>query len=58
MRAMLEWSSELLGEPEQVLVRRLSVFAGSFTQDAAESVGGEEGIEDDDVLELLSVLVD
>ena len=58
LRAALEWSFELLGEPEQVLFRRLSVFAGGFTLDAAESVGGEEDIEEDDVLELLSVLVD
>ena len=58
LRAALEWSFELLGEPEQVLFRRLSVFAGGFTLDAAESVGGEEDIEEDDVLELLSLLVD
>ena len=58
LRAALEWSFELLGEPGQVLFRRLSLFAGGFTLDAAESVGGEEGIDEEDVLELLSVLVD
>jgi DNA-binding CsgD family transcriptional regulator/Flp pilus assembly protein TadD len=48
----------LLGEPEQILFRRLSAFAGGFTLDAAESVGAGEGIDEEDVLELLSRLVD
>ncbi|CAN5658702.1 BTAD domain-containing putative transcriptional regulator [soil metagenome] len=58
LRAALEWSFELLGEPEQALFRRLAEFAGGFTLDAAESVGVGEGIDQEDVLELLSVLVD
>ena len=40
LRAALEWSFDLLGEPEQILFRKLSAFAGGFTLDAAESVGG------------------
>jgi predicted ATPase/DNA-binding SARP family transcriptional activator/DNA-binding CsgD family transcriptional regulator len=58
LRAALDWSYELLGEPEQVLFRRLSVFAGGFTLEAAESVGAGGDIEEEDVLELLSMLVD
>jgi predicted ATPase/DNA-binding SARP family transcriptional activator/DNA-binding CsgD family transcriptional regulator len=58
LRATLDWSYELLGEPEQVLFGRLSVFAGGFTLEAAESVGAGGDIEDEDVLELLSQLVD
>ena len=58
LRAALEWSFELLGEPEQLLFRRLSAFAGGFTLDSAESVAGGEDIAEEDVLELLSVLVD
>jgi predicted ATPase/DNA-binding SARP family transcriptional activator/DNA-binding CsgD family transcriptional regulator len=58
LRAALDWSYELLSEPEQVLFRRLSVFAGGFTLEAAESVGAGGGIEEEDVLELLSMLVD
>src|SRR5215203_5627364 len=58
LRAALEWSFELLGEPEQILFRRLSAFAGGFTLDAAESVGAGESIDEEDVLELLSHLVD
>jgi predicted ATPase/DNA-binding SARP family transcriptional activator/DNA-binding CsgD family transcriptional regulator len=58
LRAALEWSFDLLGKPEQILFRRLSAFAGGFTLDAAESVGGRVGIDEEDVLELLSHLVD
>jgi predicted ATPase len=39
LRATLEWSHELLGEPERKLFRRLSVFAGGLTLEAAEAVG-------------------
>jgi predicted ATPase/DNA-binding SARP family transcriptional activator/DNA-binding CsgD family transcriptional regulator len=58
LRATLDWSYELLGEPEQSLFRRLSVFAGGFALEAAESLGAGGGIEMDDVLELLSQLVE
>jgi predicted ATPase/DNA-binding SARP family transcriptional activator/DNA-binding CsgD family transcriptional regulator/Tfp pilus assembly protein PilF len=58
LRATLEWSHELLSEPERVLFRRLSVFAGGWTLEAAEEVCSGEGIEQDDVLELLSELMD
>jgi predicted ATPase/class 3 adenylate cyclase len=39
--ALIEWSHELLTEPERVLLRRLSVFAGSWSLDAAQAVGGD-----------------
>jgi predicted ATPase len=58
LRATLEWSHELLGEPERKLFRRLSVFAGGLTMEAAEAVGAGDGIEQHDVLDLLSKLVD
>jgi len=57
-RATLEWSHELLSEPERKLFRRLSVFAGGWTLEAAEEVCSGEGIEHDDVLDILSKLVD
>jgi predicted ATPase/DNA-binding SARP family transcriptional activator/DNA-binding CsgD family transcriptional regulator len=58
LRATLEWSHELLGEPERKLFGRLSVFAGGSTLEAAETVGAGDGIERHDVLNLLSRLVD
>jgi non-specific serine/threonine protein kinase len=58
LRATLEWSHELLSEPERMLFRRLSVFAGGGALEAAEVVCSGEGIEQDDVLDILSKLVD
>jgi predicted ATPase/DNA-binding SARP family transcriptional activator len=52
LRAAIDWSFALLSEREQVLLARLSVFAGSFSLEAAEAVCGA------DVLDLLSGLVD
>ena len=40
LRGTLEWSHDLLTEPEQVLLRRLSVFSGGFTLAAVEAVCG------------------
>jgi predicted ATPase/DNA-binding SARP family transcriptional activator/DNA-binding CsgD family transcriptional regulator/Tfp pilus assembly protein PilF len=57
LRATLEWSYELLDEVEQALFRRLSVFAGGWTLEAAEDVCSGDGVDQDDVLELLSGLV-
>jgi predicted ATPase/DNA-binding SARP family transcriptional activator/DNA-binding CsgD family transcriptional regulator len=58
LRATLEWSHELLSEPERTLFRRLSVFAGGWTLEAAEEVCSGEGIDEGDVLDILSKLVD
>jgi predicted ATPase/DNA-binding CsgD family transcriptional regulator len=58
MHATMDWSHELLGQKERVLFRRLSVFAGSFTLEAAESICAGEQLHRDEVLELLSQLVD
>jgi len=57
LRATLDWSHHLLAEPERVLLRRLAVFAGGWTLDAAEDVCAENGLAADDVLDLLSGLV-
>lgn len=56
MRAALDWSHELLSEPEQALFRRLSVFAGGFSLEAAEAVGSPDGAEE--VLDHLYVLAE
>jgi predicted ATPase/DNA-binding SARP family transcriptional activator/DNA-binding CsgD family transcriptional regulator len=57
LRATLDWSYELLCEPERRLFGRLAVFAGGWTLEGAEAVGAGEGIEEGDVLDLLSRLV-
>jgi predicted ATPase len=57
LRAAIDWSYELLSEPERSLLRRLSVFVGGFPLEAAEAVGTGEGTELEDVLDLLTSLV-
>ena len=57
LRAAIDWSYDLLAEPEQRMLDRLSVFAGGFTLDAAEAVTAGEAVERLDVLDLLGVLV-
>jgi predicted ATPase/DNA-binding SARP family transcriptional activator len=57
LRAMIEWSYELLSEPERLLFRRLAVFKGGCTLEAAEEVCRGTSIESGDVLNLLSQLV-
>lgn len=58
LRATLDWSHELLVEPERKLFGRLSVFAGGWTLEAVEAVGAGDGIEEGEVLDLLGRLVD
>ena len=58
LRATLDWGYGLLGGPEQVLFGRLSAFAGGFTLEAAESVAGRGGVEEEEVMELLTTLVE
>jgi predicted ATPase/class 3 adenylate cyclase/DNA-binding CsgD family transcriptional regulator len=58
LRASVDWSYGLLAELERALLRRLSVFAGGFSLDAAEHVGAAEDVGRYDVLDLLSALVD
>ena len=58
LQATLDWSHALLTEYERVLLARLSVFAGGFTLAAAEAVGAHDPLDADDVLELLTRLVE
>jgi predicted ATPase/DNA-binding SARP family transcriptional activator len=58
LRATLDWSHDLLSEAEQALFRRLSVFAGGWTLEAAEAVCPSDGIERGEVLDLLGGLVE
>ncbi|MGQ0605164.1 MAG: protein kinase domain-containing protein [Anaerolineales bacterium] len=68
LRAMIDWSWELLSEPERVLLRRLAVFWGGWTLEAAEKVASDKvtsetasvtrPLSPDAVLDLLTHLVD
>ena len=58
LRAMVDWSYDLLVEPERVLLSRLSVFAGGFTLKSAESVCVGGHVEEAVVIDLLGFLVD
>jgi predicted ATPase len=57
-RATVDWSWELLEEPDRRLFRRLAVFAGGWTLDAAEAVCAGDGVAADDVLDGMVRLVD
>jgi predicted ATPase len=58
LRAVVDWSWDLLAEPERVVLRRLAVFPGGATVEAAEAVCGGDGVPGEDVLYLLASLVD
>lgn len=53
LRASVDWSHDLLAPAEQRLLRRVAVFAGGFTLEAAEAIHGEDG-----VVDALDALVD
>ena len=58
LRASIDWSFDLLPEPERALLRRLAVFAGGWTLEAAEAVASGNGVEEAIVLDLLARLVE
>ncbi len=58
LRAAIDWSYDLLSETERGLFRRLSVFAGGWTMEAAEGICTGAGVEASNVLDLLTQLVD
>ncbi|HET9692538.1 MAG TPA: tetratricopeptide repeat protein [Acidimicrobiales bacterium] len=58
LRAVFEWSFELLGEAEQRVFRRLGPFTGGFTLDAAERVCAGDGVEVAEVADVLGDLTE
>jgi predicted ATPase len=57
LRAALDWSYRLLTEEEQRVLRRLSVFAGSFTMDAAAAVAADPAYAESDIVDRVVALV-
>ncbi|OJU64179.1 MAG: hypothetical protein BGO01_18815 [Armatimonadetes bacterium 55-13] len=58
LSSTLNWSYELLSEAEQTLFRRLSLFVGGWTAEAARQVGGDDGQGADEIADLLASLVE
>ena len=58
LRALIDWSHDLLGDEEKTLFRRLAAFSGGCTFEAASVVCADRMVEGDDVLDVLSSLVD
>ncbi|HYB53611.1 MAG TPA: protein kinase, partial [Thermoanaerobaculia bacterium] len=58
LRGAIDWSHDLLDPAEQMLFRRLSVFAGGCTLEAAEAVCNARTDLERDVLDLMSSLID
>jgi predicted ATPase/DNA-binding winged helix-turn-helix (wHTH) protein len=57
LRATLDWSHKLLAETDQVMLRRVAVFAGSFSLEAAVSVVADDALPDWQVIDRLAELV-
>ena len=58
LRAVVDWSWELLTDAERMVLRRLSVFSGGASLEAAERVCAGDAVEQDEVLELLTALAE
>ncbi|WP_171171857.1 BTAD domain-containing putative transcriptional regulator [Streptomyces sp. I05A-00742] len=58
LRAVIDWSWELLGAPERIVLRRLAAHVDGCTLDAAEAVCAGDGVAADEVLDLMTRLVD
>lgn len=58
LKALIDWSYNLLPADEKRLMGRLSVFAGSWSLEAAETICSGNGIEPEDIVEILTELVD
>ncbi len=58
VRAAIDWSFNLLSAIQQTLFRRLAVFIGGWTLEAAEGICAGDGLETSDIFDLLADLVD
>ncbi len=58
LHATIDWSYQLLAEPERAVLRRLSVFVGGWTLESAEAVCSGEDVDRAEVLDLVARLVE
>jgi predicted ATPase len=58
MRALIDWSYDLLGDDEKTLFRKLGIFSGGWSLAAATSICGDADVSEWEVLERLSALVE
>ncbi len=58
LSALIDWSYDLLSEPERILLRRLTVFVAGRTLPMVEEVCSGDGLERQQIFDLLSALVD
>ena len=58
LRAMIDWSYDLLNDNEKLLFRRLAVFKGGWTLEAAEEICSDESLDSYEVIDLLTGLLD
>jgi len=58
LRALIDWSYDLLSDKEKILWSRLSVFNGGWTLESAEEVCSDESIDKNEILDLLSQLTE
>jgi predicted ATPase len=58
LRGAVEWSHQLLTEPERLVFRRLAVFRGGWSAESAEDVCAGDGVDRSEVVSLLAALVD
>jgi predicted ATPase/class 3 adenylate cyclase len=58
LRALIDWSYDLLDEREQMLFRRLGIFVNGFLLEAASAVGGSDELDEFEVFDLVASLAE
>ncbi|MEO8666358.1 MAG: tetratricopeptide repeat protein [Ignavibacteria bacterium] len=56
LKALIDWSYDLLSEKEKIFWQRLSVFSGGWTLEAAEEICSDDDLSADDILDLMNEL--